>query len=846
MHDDMYTLILEDPDRGTLNDFMNTSAPPLTGEDVTRMWEELLKLHLALHNIHSISAPYAPEVNQHTLFRGWHQNLNSETIMVKDSPVKSDYNVEFRILDIGVSSEGQTEDRYVAPECVTSDSQDTNYQMADIWSLGCIFSEFAVWTTLGPTGLKDYRAACKAECQEAGSATAGAFHDGRNVLQSVGIWHDHAINCKLPDDRVTEAILNQLVEEMLCEDGDARPNARQLKMKINKILSRAREQHLADLKRYDSVASNSTGYSSLGLSRGHLSHRASVRSDTSTDSALNHSSSKTGRMERPGTTRSAIIQRDSLGSPNTIDEQRVVSVISEGSSGMASPISPLSTQRLSGTVSDIRQRPGAIQELGGDEIFVPKPLRFGNRSSDFDASTLNGDDKEIVISRGLPPVNLVRQQTFETIRQETTGHQSEPFLESPQTSYSTGALKVQPTQESATIGVVDTAQNSNAPVSEVTLPSIEIRPDNDPRGPSILDPPTQTPDRNDINVQEVDLRRSLTTPGGQNPVGLSERKSVDLRRSVSSPSGPKSTDAENPSFSPLQLLKSTVTVYKPYLNLIDGLIWLNQKKGSASSATINDEMYLNVLADRDFVFLIDDSASMRAHREMTSRAVRLLSWLLKKYDKNGMDLYFMQKNDKTHARPGHSSDLQRPLLKTLDSCKGGSDINIRLTQILQEYRDRNAVGTGATPQKTSRASISSIGSSGKSTIGAKKIMIFVVTDGNWDAGTEERLKGNITTFGATMAMQGAPEKAVGLQLIYTEPKEEVKSRLRTLKKGDYSERFVLHSSLFLKKFQANISKGLPLIRSTLKATFSGYCLAQYRTCGMTRSIKSCSRVERDR
>lgn len=787
VHDETYTLVLEDPDCGTLDDFMNQNIPPLTGDDITRLWEELLKLHEALHSVHNISAPFASEIKQHTLLRGWHQSLSPFTVMAKRGPSDADYDLRFRLLDIGLLSEDRLSMLYQAPECFRTEADEVNYQMADIWSLGCILSEFAVWTSLGLSGLKDYRAARERECQEIEFAIPGAFHNGRDLLSSVRAWHDHAITSKLHDDRVTEPILHQLVEEMLCEDGDARPSARQLKMKVTRLLNRAREQHLADLNRGDSVASNSTGYSSVGLSsQGLLSHRASVRSDTSTDSALNYSSSITGRLERSGTSRSNIMQRDSLASP-TIDEHKEMGFGStHRSSNVVSPVSPPPTQRWSNVYSDARQANEFVQELDSPDVPIPKPLRFGNRNITFDASTLNGDDKEIVVSRGPPPASLKRQETFETVTPGAPRPQIGLSVQSDAEASVTEVNRLQSVQRETNPQIMDASASATAVLEEVALPTFEIRPDHDPRGPSILDA-ASNPSAD--TRQDIDLKRSLTTPGG---AGLTERKSIDLRRSVSSPSGPKQVDTETSDLTSNQTVKPSVTVYKPFLDLIEGLIWLNQKKGSASSATIRDEQYLNILADRDFVFLIDDSMSMRAHREMTSRAVRLLSWLLKKYDKNGMDLYFGQKPDKTHARPGHSSDLQKPLLKVLDNCKGRSNINARLTQILQEYRDRNAAGTGAAPQKSSRASIASIGSTSRTTIGAKKIMIFVFTDGNWDAGTEDILKENMAALSATMRLQGAPENAVGIQLIYTEPKEEVKSRLRKLKSGDYSERFVLN------------------------------------------------------
>lgn len=165
VHDDSFTIILEHADQGTLDTFMSTAPPPTSGEDITRVWESILKLHEGLHTVHNMSAPYSTEVIQHTSLRGWHQSLSPQHISVISGETESDYDCQFRIANIGTLDEVEAAKPYAAPEC-SNIQPDTNLQMADVFSLGCIISEFAVWITTGLSGLNEYRNDRKREAND--------------------------------------------------------------------------------------------------------------------------------------------------------------------------------------------------------------------------------------------------------------------------------------------------------------------------------------------------------------------------------------------------------------------------------------------------------------------------------------------------------------------------------------------------------------------------------------------------------------------------------------------------------------------------------------------------------
>src|SRR6266487_1311765 len=120
-----------------------------------------------------------------------------------------------------------------APECYRFDRslEDMRIdvrQNVDIWSLGCVLSEVAVWVVGGPAYLQSYRQERKQETDKIpGFRDGDCFHNGEEVLSSVTAKH-----CKLPGsirrgDYITEPILQHLDRSVLI-GGEGRLDARQL------------------------------------------------------------------------------------------------------------------------------------------------------------------------------------------------------------------------------------------------------------------------------------------------------------------------------------------------------------------------------------------------------------------------------------------------------------------------------------------------------------------------------------------------------------------------------------------------------------------------------------------
>jgi hypothetical protein len=135
-----------------------------------------------------------------------------------------------------------------APECCRSNELIERNglrvsQKVDIWSLGCVYSEAAVWIVLGPEGIERYRQERKKATEQIKPAFNGGdcFHDGEKVLDIVLQMHRHVQGITRGGDYITGKVLEIMVMEML-GPWSARPSAEQLRTKSQRIISEANER----------------------------------------------------------------------------------------------------------------------------------------------------------------------------------------------------------------------------------------------------------------------------------------------------------------------------------------------------------------------------------------------------------------------------------------------------------------------------------------------------------------------------------------------------------------------------------------------------------------------------
>jgi hypothetical protein len=112
-------------------------------------------------------------------------------------------------------------------------------QNVDVWSLGAVFSEAAVWVVEHNDGLDRYRRDRKAATKVIqGLKDSDCFHDGENMLVTVRDWHRRLKTKTRVYDVITAPVLG-MIEDMLL-DAEARSNTIQVWRKSQKILNEAR------------------------------------------------------------------------------------------------------------------------------------------------------------------------------------------------------------------------------------------------------------------------------------------------------------------------------------------------------------------------------------------------------------------------------------------------------------------------------------------------------------------------------------------------------------------------------------------------------------------------------
>lgn len=115
-------------------------------------------------------------------------------------------------------------------------------QAVDIWSLGSVLSEVAVWVVHGKDGLDTYRRRRQEETDNLPNFKDGrAFHNGREVLQSVCQTLEEVSENVRTSDHITRSVVQRMVTEMLYE-ADSRPNSISLWTKSQKILDYANKK----------------------------------------------------------------------------------------------------------------------------------------------------------------------------------------------------------------------------------------------------------------------------------------------------------------------------------------------------------------------------------------------------------------------------------------------------------------------------------------------------------------------------------------------------------------------------------------------------------------------------
>ncbi|KAG4444151.1 hypothetical protein IFR05_000380 [Cadophora sp. M221] len=217
-------------DTGTLEDYFRTRIPPSRGLEIIGFWEALFRLLDQLKEVHSCGNA--------------HLNIEPEHIQAVSGAAEYP---QFRFPDPRVLGSGERvndgeRSDYDPPEFdpSTRTSPFKGSGAADIWALGCIYSEAAIWTADGYAGLQNYRSQRQEETNQLSSINSSQFHDGERVLLCVLDTHADIEDRLRRSDNITKNVLDSMVQEMLWEED--RPSAKALLRKADVLLNRARQK----------------------------------------------------------------------------------------------------------------------------------------------------------------------------------------------------------------------------------------------------------------------------------------------------------------------------------------------------------------------------------------------------------------------------------------------------------------------------------------------------------------------------------------------------------------------------------------------------------------------------
>ena len=160
------------------------------------------------------------------------------------------------------------------------------------------------------------------------------------------------------------------------------------------------------------------------------------------------------------------------------------------------------------------------------------------------------------------------------------------------------------------------------------------------------------------------------------------------------------------------------------------------------------------------VFLVDDSASMYPYWKTMKEFCKHLMYVVKAYDKNGVDLYFTVSRKEYNSKKSSELINYVPTKPSTAEC----DMEAQLGTILHGYADKLRSHRNMSPLRPT--SSSSFLRKKKTAIdhgGLDELNVYVLTAGIWQEQTNVRAP--IEALVTTMMELNYPKRQVGIQFI---------------------------------------------------------------------------------
>ncbi|KAH6717034.1 hypothetical protein BKA61DRAFT_600947 [Leptodontidium sp. MPI-SDFR-AT-0119] len=671
-----FNVILEYADKGTLKEYFEKQLPPTSGEEIIKFWEGLFQLINALWKIHTMNGD---AIEGPQIFRGWHQDVKPENILVLSNGSKNPQDWHFKLADLGISHFKRGES--LREDSTASDSYGTHtygaldsrhletkktarnklrvHQNIDIWSLGCIYSEAVRWMADNKLGVVDYRRERKVELSQIHPVGEfDCFHNGYEALEAVRRSHQTAltrIRSLRRADFITEKVVD-MIGDMLVETKH-RPTAENMWRKQRTIIDAAKKNLQESRKPLHASGSDfNSSNRSQARSVTHPVPGPSSNSEPATPPVLPPEYRQKGTILGPRghpvlpavhehgpeyglmTGASAYdfprnhspdtMDRE-FGSPETTPVQELPDTgVLQNPSPLTPPFSPKHRHPEGGS-TDFGEDP-FISPTQHDATALPyRPPRGASNLS----NTSTGIDSTPISGIGRSSTGSLGRNDHRTRFIPGVNGNGSPGTQRPLT----------------TTGLCSETSPENAPQRETSHSSGTSRP------------------HSQINGQaDVDDHRL--------PTGLPARQGTVTQE-------PQTHQNQESTHRPV-----LQTATSDFVTLGAVLDWKRKCKSDRFYRPFLNRRHQDRLKGRDHVFLVDDSFSMVQHWPNVTKVIEGLSYILKDADKNGLDLYFTISEQSTNEEK-HTSSLVRLVERHKQNDPDAStEINFRLNQILDKYK----------------------------------------------------------------------------------------------------------------------------------------------------------------
>ncbi|OCL06940.1 hypothetical protein AOQ84DRAFT_67856, partial [Glonium stellatum] len=748
-----HNVILEYANGGTLEDYFKRNSPPSTAQGIYLFWEALLKLGRALTAIHN-------QTIDSRVHHGWHQDVKPQNILVS---TRSGL-LEFKLADLGLSHfqpqsgadaygrDARGTRTYGAPECYIheSDMASGPFQVTpkvDIWSLGCILSEAAIWLVHGRDGLNAYRELRRQALEEIDVSDSDCFHNGEEALPCVikTLSPQHLLENGRRNDTLTGTVLGIIEDALL--PAEYRADAKQLWNKAQRALKACEYMNVGP-------ALSTSFQSPIHLLSPPQNGSALRMQESSTLQNSPRIFTLPTEQEPNG---GAVHQKPPFPKPSGR------ALRSASSSGIFNDLSP---QPVGSFIT------GSLMEspVDSDIEYIPEveaqPIPLGASPGRRHATKNNkprlspqrrssAPDTSQVLTPGVSTAQAAGSE--ETIRSHSSGQSDSS------TSRHTRREKGKERQMSVLSDIQSTSAWGMQDNRSSQLPdrnySIEL-------GVST----------NRINVLD---QRTNALPASQAGRRRPPIPSMSNFRVDKSPSG----NHENK----VQAYSSKRRPELPLLSVEAAKDWRAQRKKESkffnrhlgsSRVPLQDDHWMSQLHNRDHVFLIDDASSMRNHWDDVISLIDVLAYIVKSTDDDGVDLYFTickalrrdekKTKDLIQFAKDHRPDPQKPRSERL------TNMDHSLASILHQYRER---------LEKDYQRVRSEESSWFSRVPrpVRKLNLYVLTDGLWQP--ESNGVKPIKALISTLESLKSQDDQVGIQFIQFGDEEEGTKCLSYLDNG---------------------------------------------------------------